>query len=62
MAENATLFWTYTEIQHAMRWWLAMTPAQQLSLSQLACAGAGAGALTSFVLYVPPPVSTSFTA
>ncbi|KAH9941230.1 mitochondrial carrier [Epithele typhae] len=47
MAENATLFWTYTEIQNTLRWSLG-TP--DLSLRQLACAGAGAGAVTSFVL------------
>ena len=47
MAENATLFWSYTEIQNAMRWYYGTA---SLSLGQLACAGAGAGAITSFVL------------
>ena len=49
MAENATLFWSYTEIQNAMRWYYGIG---SLSLGQLACAGAGAGAITSFVLCV----------
>lgn len=50
MAENASLFWAYTELQHAMRWWTGMPLSQTLSLGQLALAGAGAGTLTSFVL------------
>ena len=50
MAENATLFWSYTEIQNVMRWWKAMGPDQHLTLGELACAGAGAGSITSFVL------------
>lgn len=50
MAENASLFWAYTELQHAMRWWTGMPLSQSLSLGQLALAGAGAGTLTSFVL------------
>ncbi|KAI0746934.1 mitochondrial carrier [Daedaleopsis nitida] len=50
MAENATLFWSYTEIQNAMRWTSGMPLSQQLTLGQLASAGAGAGAITSFVL------------
>lgn len=54
MAENASLFWAYTEIQNAMRWWNGIPLAQQLTLGQLACAGGGAGAITSFVLYVRP--------
>ena len=52
MAENASLFWSYTEIQNAIRWTTGTPLTQQLSLGQLACAGAGAGAITSFVLCV----------
>ncbi|KAL1941753.1 hypothetical protein VTO73DRAFT_6753 [Trametes versicolor] len=73
MAENASLFWAYTELQHAMRWWTGMPLSQSLSLGQLALAGAGAGTLTSFVLTPielvkckmqvqmlrPPPISPS---
>ncbi|KAI0777302.1 mitochondrial carrier [Trametes elegans] len=50
MAENASLFWSYTELQRALRWWAGAPPAQPLSLGQLALAGAGAGCITSFVL------------
>ncbi|KAI0336818.1 mitochondrial carrier [Cubamyces sp. BRFM 1775] len=50
MAENASLFWGYTELQHAIRWWTGMPLSQSLSLGQLALAGGGAGCLTSFVL------------
>ncbi len=52
MAENASLFWTYTEMQRVIRWSQGIPLSQHLSLGQLALAGAGAGALTSFVLYV----------
>ncbi|KAI1798074.1 mitochondrial carrier [Ganoderma leucocontextum] len=50
MAENAALFWSYTEIQNAIKWASGMAITSQLSLGQLALAGAGAGAVTSFVL------------
>ncbi|KAI0372094.1 mitochondrial carrier [Pilatotrama ljubarskyi] len=50
MAENASLFWAYTELQNAIHWWTGMPRTQQLSLGQLALAGGGAGCLTSFVL------------
>ena len=53
MAENASLFWSYTEIQNAIKWAKGMPITSHLSLGQLAAAGAGAGAITSFVLYVP---------
>ena len=53
MAENASLFWAYTEIQNAIKWANGMPRTSQLSLGQLALAGGGAGAVTSFVLYVP---------
>ncbi|KAF9812419.1 hypothetical protein IEO21_06222 [Rhodonia placenta] len=49
MAENASLFWSYRELQNAIRT-VSKQPAQELSLDQLALAGAGAGFLTSFVL------------
>ncbi|KAI0674445.1 mitochondrial carrier [Trametes maxima] len=50
MAENASMFMSYSEIQNGIRWWTGMSPTQQLSLGQLAFAGAGAGCITSFVL------------
>ncbi|KAI0659284.1 mitochondrial carrier [Cubamyces menziesii] len=50
MAENASLFWGYTELQRVIRWWTGMPLSQNLSLGQLALAGGGAGCLTSFVL------------
>ncbi|KAI8986761.1 mitochondrial carrier [Trametes punicea] len=50
MAENASLFWSYTEIQNAIRWWNGLPLTQPLSLGQLALAGGGAGCITSFVL------------
>jgi hypothetical protein len=50
MAENATLFLTYGELQNLIRRTLNMPRAQTLSLPQLALAAAGAGAITSFVL------------
>ncbi|CCL99790.1 uncharacterized protein FIBRA_01812 [Fibroporia radiculosa] len=50
MAENACLFWTYTEFQNTIRWANSLSMTEQLSLGQLAIAGAGAGSLTSFVL------------
>ena len=53
MVENATLFVSYSQIQHGIRWLTAQPPSQDLPLLQLAIAGAGAGAVTSFVLYVP---------
>ena len=52
MAENASLFWGYTELQRVIRWWTGMPLSQNLSLGQLALAGGGAGCLTSFVLCV----------
>ncbi|KZT68886.1 mitochondrial carrier [Daedalea quercina L-15889] len=50
MAENASLFWTYTELQNAFRWYEKQPATHQLSLGQLALAGSGAGCITSFVL------------
>ncbi|EMD34858.1 hypothetical protein CERSUDRAFT_117061 [Gelatoporia subvermispora B] len=50
MTENASLFWTYTELQNAIRWSSNMPISQDLSLGQLALAGAGAGCVTSFLL------------
>ena len=55
MAENASLFWTYTELQRAIRRATAHPSYEELSLGQLALAGAGAGSITSFVLYAFPP-------
>lgn len=50
MAENASLFLSYNEFQNLIRWTLSQPISQPLSLSQLALAGAGAGAVTSFLL------------
>ena len=50
MAENATLFFTYGELQNLIRRAQNVPRAQALSLPQLALAAAGAGAITSFVL------------
>lgn len=52
MAENASLFLSYNELQNAMRWYSGKSIAQELSLGQLAVAAAGAGAITSFFLCV----------
>ncbi|KAH7910140.1 mitochondrial carrier [Hygrophoropsis aurantiaca] len=50
MAENASLFLSYSELQNVIRWVYAQPLSQDLSLPQLALAGAGAGAITSFLL------------
>ncbi|KZT10397.1 mitochondrial carrier [Laetiporus sulphureus 93-53] len=50
MAENATPFWSYTELQNAIRVFSKQPASQGLSLDQFAVAGAGAGFVTSFVL------------
>ena len=54
MAENATLFLAYSEIQGVVRDTFGLLPHQSLSLPQLGISAAGAGAVTSFVLYVHP--------
>jgi ornithine carrier protein len=53
MAENATLFLAYGELQNVTRQVGNIPVTQALSLPQLTLAAAGAGAITSFVLYVP---------
>lgn len=52
MVENASLFVSYSQLQHVIRWATGQSPLQDLTLPQLAIAGAGAGAVTSFVLCV----------
>jgi ornithine carrier protein len=52
MAENAILFFAYNELQNLIRRFSNAPSAETLSLSQLALAAAGAGAITSFVLCV----------
>ena len=52
MAENASLFLSYSELQNAIRWVQGQPLAQPMSISQLAIAAGGAGAITSFLLYV----------
>ena len=50
MAENATLFLAYGQLQHAMRWILGAPSTYDLTLPQIAISAAGAGAIASFVL------------
>ena len=52
MAENATLFLAYNELQSLIRQFSNVPFVETLSLSQLASAAAGAGAITSFFLCV----------
>lgn len=52
MAEIATLFLSYSELQNLIRQVNTLPLSQELSVPQLALAGAGAGAITSFLLYV----------
>jgi ornithine carrier protein len=52
MAENAILFFAYNELQNLIRRFSNAPFAETLSLSQLAFAAAGAGAITSFFLCV----------
>lgn len=52
MAENASLFMSYNELQNVIRWYTDKPSTQELSLPQLSIAAAGAGAVTSFFLYV----------
>lgn len=50
MVENASLFVSYSQLQRGIRWITGRPPKEDLRLGQLALAGAGAGAVTSFVL------------
>ncbi|KAL4062807.1 mitochondrial carrier domain-containing protein [Scleroderma yunnanense] len=50
MAENASLFLSYNELQNLFRRFNGQPSSYDLTLSQLALSGAGAGAVTSFVL------------
>lgn len=50
MAENASLFLSYNELQNLIRWTNHMPQHEDLSLPQAILAAAGAGAVTSFVL------------
>lgn len=50
MAENATLFMVYGELQNVIRRVYKQPLSDQPTLPQLALAAAGAGAVTSFVL------------
>ena len=52
MAENASLFLSYNELQNLMRFSTGKSLHESLSLGELAVAAAGAGAITSFFLYV----------
>jgi len=50
MAENASIFLSYNELQNFIRWASDQPITQPLSLPQLALAAGGAGAMTSFLL------------
>ncbi|KDQ60261.1 hypothetical protein JAAARDRAFT_174306 [Jaapia argillacea MUCL 33604] len=50
MAENASLFLSYRELQNLIRTFRHNSTQVDLSLPELALAGAGAGAITSFIL------------
>jgi len=52
MAENASLFLAYGELQNVIRQTTQRPPEEKLPLYHLALAAAGAGAITSFILYV----------
>lgn len=52
MLENASLFLSYSELQDVIRRINSQPLSHDLSLPQLALAGAGAGAITSFLLQV----------
>jgi len=52
MAENATLFLSYRELQNLIRHFTGEPISQKLPLYELAIAAAGAGAITSLVLWV----------
>jgi hypothetical protein len=53
MVENASLFLAYGELQNAIRYLTGEPTNVPLPLSQLAIAASGAGAITSFLLFVP---------
>ncbi|KAF8589130.1 putative mitochondrial amino acid transporter ARG-13 [Ramaria rubella] len=50
MAENASLFLTYNELQTVIRRWKNVPESTQLPLNQLMMAAAGAGGVASFLL------------
>ena len=52
MAENASLFLCYNQLQSVIRTTNGLSTSQPLTLSHLALAAGGAGAVASFLLYV----------
>ena len=52
MTENATLFLAYGQLQHLCRWVSSYSSGSEPSKAQLSLSVAGAGAVTSFVLWV----------
>ena len=52
MVENASLFLSYEGIQDLIRYISHRSPQEKLPLYHLTLAAAGAGAITSFILYV----------
>lgn len=50
MTENASLFLAYNELQNGLRKALNKPLSEELSLTELSVAAAGAGAITSFFL------------
>jgi ornithine carrier protein len=59
MVENASLFLSYRELQDLIKIVNRQHKEEPSSMSQIVLAGAGAGAITSFLLWVfPLPLST----
>ena len=52
MLETACLFFSYGELQNVIRRSSGMPHMQDLTIPQLMLASAGAGAITSFILFV----------
>lgn len=52
MTENAALFFSYNELQNVLRKAINKPLPEELTLGELGIAAAGAGAITSFFLYV----------
>ncbi len=52
MAENASVFLSYHELQNVIRRSTDRSTEETLPLYHLALAAAGSGAITSFLLYV----------
>ena len=62
MAETAALFVAYSQLQNLIYWSTSTTSPRQLTLRELGVAAAGAGFLTSFIVYVVHPSLHHMTA